>query len=300
MSVDTASLKFPKPERKKKRRYAEICFDDIPNQWQGATVTGADRGDRAGGCTSKAGVVKIDKTQKHIFQKQHIGGIMKSLADYEYYRTELGVLYCGDNEKILPLLKEPIDLILTDPPYNAKNIGPNKKEYDNTKMQLSDKDYKAFCERWFSQCLKITDKMIFTPGISNICFYPQPHWIFCWYKPASVSFNRYGGFNGWEPVSFYGKVKGKYGNDILKHDTLNFMKGPEKDHPCPKVMTLWHELLYKNKEQIILDPFIGSGTTGVVCEMLNRKWIGIEISEKYCEIAKKRISTEANQLKLFK
>jgi site-specific DNA-methyltransferase (adenine-specific) len=43
---------------------------------------------------------------------------------------------------------------------------------------------------------------------------------------------------------------------------------------------------------IILDPFIGSGTTAVACEKLNRRWIGIEINPEYCEIAKQRIQMD--------
>ena len=49
----------------------------------------------------------------------------------------------------------------------------------------------------------------------------------------------------------------------------------------------------------VLDPFLGSGTTAVACERLKRQWIGIEIEEKYCEIAAKRIEAERKQLKLF-
>jgi DNA modification methylase len=49
----------------------------------------------------------------------------------------------------------------------------------------------------------------------------------------------------------------------------------------------------------VVDPFLGSGTTAIACEQLNRRWIGIEISEKYCEIAAKRIERERQQLKLF-
>ena len=45
---------------------------------------------------------------------------------------------------------------------------------------------------------------------------------------------------------------------------------------------------------IVLDPFIGSGTTAVVCERLNRRWIGIEINPEYCEIAKQRIQDYLN------
>ena len=50
---------------------------------------------------------------------------------------------------------------------------------------------------------------------------------------------------------------------------------------------------------IVLDPFMGSGTTAVVAEKLNRRWIGIEINEEYCKIAKQRILKEPKQLGLF-
>ena len=49
----------------------------------------------------------------------------------------------------------------------------------------------------------------------------------------------------------------------------------------------------------VLDPFFGAGTTGLVAHKLNRRWIGIELSQNYCEMAARRIDTEARQLKLF-
>ena len=54
-----------------------------------------------------------------------------------------------------------------------------------------------------------------------------------------------------------------------------------------------------DRKNIILDPMLGSGTTAIACERLNRRWIGIEIEEKYCEIAAKRIEKENQQLKMF-
>ena len=55
------------------------------------------------------------------------------------------------------------------------------------------------------------------------------------------------------------------------------------------------------KEDIILDPFNGSGTTCLAAEMLGRSWIGLDISENYCEVARKRIKeyqTEQKQLEI--
>ena len=69
-------------------------------------------------------------------------------------------------------------------------------------------------------------------------------------------------------------------------------------HPTQKPTSLIVCLLEVGGETV-LDPFIGSGTTAVACERLNRRWIGIEIEEKYCEIAARRIEKENQQLKLF-
>ena len=74
-----------------------------------------------------------------------------------------------------------------------------------------------------------------------------------------------------------------------------------KTHPTQKPVALMIYLIetYTNKGGKILDFTIGSGTTAIACEKLNRRWIGIEISEEYCEIAAKRIENETRQLKLF-
>lgn len=77
---------------------------------------------------------------------------------------------------------------------------------------------------------------------------------------------------------------------------------PSKEqHPTVKPIGLMEFFLHLHTEDgdFVLDPFMGSGTTAIACEILGRKWIGIEISEKYCEIAAKRIKSEADQLKLF-
>jgi site-specific DNA-methyltransferase (adenine-specific) len=70
-------------------------------------------------------------------------------------------------------------------------------------------------------------------------------------------------------------------------------------HPTQKPLALLEYLIktYTNEGDLVLDFTCGSGTTLVVCEKLNRKWIGIEINEEYCEIAKQRIKNTIKQLK---
>ena len=98
----------------------------------------------------------------------------------------------------------------------------------------------------------------------------------------------------------------KHKNPPISADTLNFISeywyyGKHDHHPAEKSPSICVRLLNwcSIEEQIIIDPFIGSGTTAVACERLNRRWIGIEIEGKYCEIAAKRIEKERQQLKLF-
>jgi len=57
-------------------------------------------------------------------------------------------------------------------------------------------------------------------------------------------------------------------------------------------------LVSTDKNDLVLDPFLGSGTTAVACERLNRRWIGIEINKEYCKIAKERIMKESSRLPL--
>ena len=80
-------------------------------------------------------------------------------------------------------------------------------------------------------------------------------------------------------------------------------KGQYKElrvHPNQKPAGLFVAILrgYSAKNELTLDPYLGSGTTAIACERLNRRWIGIEISKEYCDIAVDRIKKETAQFKL--
>ncbi len=65
----------------------------------------------------------------------------------------------------------------------------------------------------------------------------------------------------------------------------------DRFHPTVKPVELMEWILLQFPEaQLVLDPFLGSGTTAVAAKMLGRKYIGIELSEKYCEIARQRVA----------
>lgn len=91
-------------------------------------------------------------------------------------------------------------------------------------------------------------------------------------------------------------------NALTTHNGTGEFRGVDKKplskqqnfHPTVKPLKLIEYLvkltLMPNPDQIYLDPFLGSGTTAMACELLGRKWIGIELDEEYCEIAKRRIT----------
>jgi DNA modification methylase len=82
-------------------------------------------------------------------------------------------------------------------------------------------------------------------------------------------------------------------------DTPGRMVEPDEgfiDHPTPKPKTFIIELLnmFTKEGDIVLDPFIGSGTTAVACKLTKRKFIGFEIDKKYCRLAAKRLRSFDN------
>lgn len=106
---------------------------------------------------------------------------------------------------------------------------------------------------------------------------------------------------------FVGNIKGEYdkendsGNDELRYPSSvqefnNRASGDRGEHPTQKPVELMKYFIktYSKENQLVLDPFMGSGTTGVACKILNRKFIGIELSEEYIKIAQARIKGTKN------
>ena len=202
-----------------------------------------------------------------------------------YYEDEAVVIYHGDCRDILPQLPK-VDLVLTDPDYNQPSI-----RYETQINKMPDEEYRHFCQEWFTLALWNSPNMLFTPGLQHIWNYPPAKWIIAWHKSSSPCKSPIGGFNVWEPILVYGNPVCRFGHDYLNYQPLNFIQEEwATEHPCPKNPELWSMLIEKatKPDQVILDPFLGSGTTVFCAKKLGRKAIGIEIEERYCEIAANR------------
>lgn len=194
-------------------------------------------------------------------------------------------------------------LCLTDPPYNifagrgGGCFGNRKHLVDTGGFTDGGCDYsflKNF-KNWFCFCsLKQLDELL------KIASMRERRNLITWCKPNPVPTCN----NKYLPDVEYvvhgfskGRLFGSY-KDKSSFSVINCGNKKTK-HPNEKPLALILKLITCGSEKgdLILDPFLGSGTTAIACERLNRRWIGIEISKEYCEIAKKRISKETRQLR---
>jgi DNA modification methylase len=130
------------------------------------------------------------------------------------------------------------------------------------------------------------------PGTRHPDCYPRPKGIGAVWCPAAASPSPWG-FQTSQPIYYYGPdpfladSKGNRANGFVQRG-----RAESVDHPCPKPVEwmTWAIERTSRPGETILDPFAGSGTTLAAAKQLGRKAIGIEIEERYCEIAAKRLA----------
>ena len=201
-----------------------------------------------------------------------------------YYDDGRGItIYHGDCREILPDLGH-VDAVVSDPPYG---LGFQYKSHDDNRND------------WFDlmndtiPLMRELAPFVVIPccGIDRLGWWYQHHcpdWLMAWYK-GSPGHRSMIGFNDWEAHLVWGKPPKQM------HDYWQSVCGFEiNGHPCPKPLQwgLWLVNRACVEGGIVLDPFMGSGTTLRAAKDLGRRAIGIEIEERYCEIAAKRLSQE--------
>lgn len=189
-----------------------------------------------------------------------------------YYDEDGITIYNGDCRKIIPMLGS-FDVTLTDPPY-----GMHKAEWDELIPP----------SEWLPLVRERSKVVAVFCGVRGIYDYPKTDWCMSWTRLASTQrMGKLKGFNNWEPVLLYGD------SFTLPNDVLSFANIPDGEagfHDTPKPLKMIRNLLGRLQGETVLDPFMGSGTTLVAARLEGRKAIGIEISERYCEAAVKRLA----------
>ena len=202
-------------------------------------------------------------------------------------------LILGDCLEVLPTLGR-VDAVVTDPPYGIDYNASESSQQGIQKFDAIEGDNKLFDPSPF---MGFRDVLMW--GCNNYCHAIPPQegqWYFwdkvtknalgvriaegeyCWHK------------RGTKPRAFRHLWSGAYRASE---------SGERSQHPTQKPIALIEWCLDMVSGQTILDPFMGSGTTGVACQRLGRTFIGIEKERRYFDIACKRIEAEMNRFPMF-
>lgn len=230
-------------------------------------------------------------------------------------------LYLGDCREVLAGLTEQVDQVISDPPYEARmqmlhakfklrrtdggaqrqaltfdDISDLRAPFLDAVKRLNKGWLLAFCNvegvgDWQAAILERDMKF------KTTCIWNKPD--------ATPKLNGQGPALSYECFTTtwcgtgHARWNGGGRRGVFTHPTNS--RDREGTHPTEKPLSLMKELvgLFSNPGQTILDPFMGSGTTGVACATLGRKFIGCELQEQYFDIACRRIETAHNQPRLF-
>ena len=238
------------------------------------------------------------------------------------------VLYLGDCLEILPTMGDwfgNVDSVITDPPFEAE-AHTLQRRINRSPTRGKDVDIITPEPLEFAPITQ-EQREHFSSAIVPLCegwclVFCQAEAIALWrasltdagakYKRACVWIKRDGmpQYSGDRPGMGYESIVAAWcpagkseWNGGGRHGVFDFPKGEtiRWGHPTQKPEPLMRELvkLFTDTNDTILDPFMGSGTTGVACMNLGRKFIGIEIEPKYFDIACERIENAQRQTKLF-
>ena len=185
-----------------------------------------------------------------------------------------------------------IDLVLTDPPYGIGIANKNTlsiKGASDKKREFDKKEWDSFIptKLYFDEIIRISKNQIIFGGNYFAHLLPPTSCYLVWWKKDGLP---RGTFADCELAWTSFKKPAQVYNSRW-HGFIRDSKEERVAHPTQKALDVikWAIEEYSNTSETILDPFAGSGTTGVACKNLNRNFILIEQDKKYCEIAEQRL-----------
>lgn len=216
-------------------------------------------------------------------------------------------LYLGDCRDVLGVISE-VNIVVTDPPYGI-NYKTNRRRVMNTPNRLANDDVaplwsvdimaQKICEggaMYLSSRFDVMEMWRREMEHSGLIIKTP----IIWDKGNVTAGDLTGDYgNQCEVILFAHK-----GRHTIKHRWSNLWAIPREkagEHPTPKPVALMAKCIVNSTrpEEVVLDPFMGSGTTGVAAVTNGRKFIGVEIEQKYFDIACRRIEQAQKQQNLF-
>lgn len=220
-----------------------------------------------------------------------------------------------------------VDLVVTSPPYNLKNsTGNGMKDgrggkwasaalvngYSHYNDNMPHEEY----AEWQHNCLKEMYRLIKDDGAifynhkwrvqdgllqdrQDIIRDIPVRQIIIWKRKGGINFNSGYFLPTYEVIYLIPKPNFKLAPKANAFgDVWEFKQEMKNSHPAPFPVALIDRIIASTSAQIILDPFMGSGTTAVVALWHKRNYVGIELSPDYCELAEKRIARNKKQSEL--
>lgn len=229
----------------------------------------------------------------------------------------------GKCEEIMPKLpNESVDLIVTSPPYNLRNSTGNgmkdgrggkwsnaallkgyaEAEYNDN---LPHEEYAA----WQRQCITEMMRLLKPNGAlfynhkwrvqagllqdrADIVSGFPVRQIIIWRRKGGINFNKGYFLPTYEVIYMIAKKEFVLAKGANSHgDIWEFGQEQKNEHPAPFPLALIERVISSTNAEIILDPFMGSGTTALAAKKLGRNFVGIELSKEYISMAEKRLKT---------
>lgn len=247
-------------------------------------------------------------------------------APVEKKRKAKGVIHCGDVIEVMRRMEpESIKAIVTSPPYNIKNsTGNGLKDgrggkwknaalidaYDTYDDAMEHSDYVAWQRACLTEMMRVLrpDGAIFynhkwrvQGGLLQdrhdiVEGFPVRQ-IIIWQRNGGINFNAGYFLPTYEVIYLIAKPDFKLAPKAnAMGDIWKIPQEKKNDHPAPFPVELAARCIDAVGEGPILDPFLGSGTTAIAAEQRGFPWVGIDISAKYCEMAKRRIEKATNRM----
>jgi modification methylase len=229
-------------------------------------------------------------------------------------------LICGDSLEVMQRMPdECLDLVVTSPPYNLKNsTGNGMKDGRGGKWAnaslINGYSHHGDCmphdeyAEWQRQCLTEMYRLIKNDGAifynhkwrvqagllqdrqDIVAGFPVRQ-IIIWRRKGGINFNKGYFLPTYEVIYMICKPDFTLAKGASAcGDVWEFMQEMNNTHPAPFPIALIERIISSTNAQLILDPFMGSGTTAVAATMLGRDFIGIDISPEYVELSRNRLA----------